>query len=138
MAETKYGKYILRDPIGKGVFAPSMMLNGEKDFGGQPLSIAWSSYSEPFDVYQDSHKHDFDQFLWFLGGDPMDVGNLGAEIEFSLGEEQEKHIINTASIVYIPKGLYHCPLNYKVVHKPFAVLDVFLSPTYAQRKDKSE
>jgi len=135
MAETKYGKYILKEPLEKGVFAPAMMLSGEKHFGGLPLSIALSSYSESFDVYQDSHKHEFDQFLWFIGGDPMNFGDLGAEIEFCLGEEREKHIINTASIVYIPKGMYHCPLNYKIVNKPFVVMDAFLSPTYEQRKE---
>lgn len=30
-------------------------------------------------------------------------------------------------IIYIPKGMRHCPLNYRVVHQPFYCLDIFLS-----------
>lgn len=135
MAEGKYGKYILENPIKQGVFTPSFMLNGEKDFGGLPfpLSFGWSSYPQPMDVYQKSHAHDFDQLLCWFGGDPLNVGYLGAEIEMCLGEEQEKHTITKPSIVYIPKGLHHCPLNYKTVHQPFVCLDVFVSPKYEQK-----
>ncbi len=37
-------------------------------------------------------------------------------------------------IIYIPKGMRHCPLNYRVVHQPFYCLDIFLSPKYEQKR----
>src|SRR3989304_643212 len=41
------------------------------------------------------HVHDFDQVMLFAGSDMNDLGELGAEIEFCLGEEMETHMITT-------------------------------------------
>jgi hypothetical protein len=76
----------------------------------------------------EAHTHDFDQIIFFLGGDPNNVGDFGAEVEMHLGENQEKYIINYTSCVYIPAGLLHCPLDIKRVNKPIMFIDVTLSP----------
>ena len=39
----------------------------------------------------------------------MDITDFDAEVEINLGGEVEKRIINTATVVYIPKGLIHAP-----------------------------
>lgn len=43
----------------------------------------------------------------FLGTNPEDPGDLGAEVEFWLGEGEktEKMVINTPSAVYVPPGV---------------------------------
>jgi hypothetical protein len=56
----------------------------------------------------------------------MNLRDFGAEIELCLGEEQEKHIINSSTAVYIPKELPHCPLNFKVIKKPIVFMVVML------------
>jgi len=76
----------------------------------------------------EAHTHDFDQIIFFLGGDPSNVTEFGAEVEMSLGEPLEKHIINYTSCVYIPAGLMHCPLNIVTVNKPIMFIDITLSP----------
>jgi hypothetical protein len=81
-------------------------------------------------MIKEPHKHDFDQFLCFLGGNPLDVGDFGAEAELWLGEEKGKHIINTTSIVHVPKGLIHGPLIFTRVDKPIVFLDIFPAPKY--------
>lgn len=78
----------------------------------------------------DPHKHDFHQFLCFLGGDPNHMEDYGAEVEISLGEEGEKYFINTPTILHITPGLIHCPLVYKKVDKPVYQLDIYLAPKY--------
>ena len=35
-----------------------------------------------------------------------------------MGEELEKHTIKSATAVFMPKGLLHCPLNFRVIDKP--------------------
>ena len=77
-------------------------------------------------------KHDFDQILCFIGADLTNIFDFQAEVEFCLGEEQEKHTIKKATAVFIPKGLSHGPLNYKVVRKPVLHLDVALTSDYAR------
>jgi hypothetical protein len=66
--------------------------------------------------------------------------DLGGEVELTLSEDGvnlEKFVITEATNVYIPKGLYHCPLNFKRVDnpdKPILFYDLFFSPEY-KRKD---
>ena len=83
-----------------------------------------------------THTHDFDQFLYFYGSDPEDMHDLHGEIEMTLSEDgktMEKHVFTTATSIFIPKGLYHCPLDIKQVDKPIFHLNVFFSADY-QRK----
>jgi len=138
MAATKYGKHLMKAPIEleERAHAPLLNFTASKNFG---VNIGWifAPVLKPILMVDKPHNHDFDQFLCFLGTDPMNIEDFGAEIELSLGEEGEKHVITTPTIVHIPKGLIHCPLNYKRVDKPVYHLDVFLAPEYI-RKPKSK
>ncbi len=79
------------------------------------------------------HRHDFDQFICFLGSDPYNIGYLGAEIELYLGKEHEKHIITSPKIVHLTPGLIHCPLYYKKVTRPVFHLDIYLADEYVRK-----
>jgi hypothetical protein len=136
-AGTKYGKYILREPLGKANHAeipwPVVKMTGEKDCGGAAFVMVCECVSKPFLMIKDAHAHDFDQFLVFIGGNPQNMKDFGAEVELSLGTEGEKHIFNSSTIVYVPKGLRHCPLNFKKIDKPIIFMDLGLTPTYARK-----
>jgi hypothetical protein len=69
-------------------------------------------------------------YLYFLGKDNME--DLGAEIEMGLGKEQEIHTITTPASVYVPKGLIHCPLNFKRVDKPILFVHAVIAPKYTK------
>jgi len=62
----------------------------------------------------------------FIGTNREDPDDLGAEVEFWLGEEQEvdKLIFNTSSLVFVPRGLLHMPIIYRKVEKPFLLVVV--------------
>ncbi len=63
------------------------------------------------------HVHDFDEFIGLLGTKgPEDPRDLGGEIEFWLGGEQYK--ITESCLIYIPKGLKHCPLKFTRIDSP--------------------
>jgi len=134
MAKTKYGKYIMKAPIEleERAQAPLFSFAAGKACGVN-LGVMLVPVLKPVLMVDKPHNHDFDQFLGFIGSDPTDIGNLGAEIELSLGEEGEKHIITTPTIVHLPPGLIHCPLNYKRVDKPVFHLDIFLAPEYVRK-----
>ena len=136
MSETKYGKYIMREPLHKGKF-PAIHVCGEGDCPGSsfpnfPAGVTILCVTEPKTMNPNPHAHDFDQLLCFFGGNPLNFFQFGAEIEFTLGEEGEKHLIDTTSIVYIPKGLMHCPLVFKTVHQPVILLDIAFAPEYTR------
>jgi hypothetical protein len=66
------------------------------------------------------HKHDEDEIFLFLGTNPKDANDLGADVEFWLGEgeQTEKIAINTSTFVFIPKGLVHMPIYFRNVKRP--------------------
>ena len=142
MAEKKYGEYVIKAPMGKSELhpelLPSVRFRDEKpwsDWRDINFSAVYNCITEPILMLTEAHKHDdFEQYLFFLGGNPTDVTDLGAEIELFLGEEGEKHIITTATIVRIPKGLYHGPLNFKRIERPMVFLDIFLAPGYKRKQ----
>jgi hypothetical protein len=70
------------------------------------------------------HSHSHPEILLFMGADPSDLMQLGAEAEFSFGPELERHVINTPTAVVVPGGLLHCPLVINRVDKPFILTDV--------------
>ena len=72
-----------------------------------------------------------------IQGDPKNILDFGAEVELILGEGkgQEKHIIDTTSVVYIPKGLAHLPITFEKVDKPFLFGHLLLAPVYSETRD---
>jgi hypothetical protein len=74
----------------------------------------------------------------FIGGNPENINDLGAEISICLGDEQEEHIITSATIVSIPPGLKHCPLKVKKITKPFVFLEVSATKEYGQGAQMSD
>ena len=81
--------------------------------------------------HEPTHKHNFTEFFFFFGSNPMDMNEFDAEVEFSFGKEREKHVITGPAIVTIPPGVYHCPLNYARVGKPFYCLEAFMTSKYS-------
>lgn len=133
MAGSKYAQYILKRPIEKRRFGAEFRFTGEEDFGSN-FSVNLISVTEPMQMESYAHSHDFDIYLTFLGFDPDNMDDLGAEIEFSFGEEEEKYSIEGATTIYIPAGLVHCPLNFKKVTKPILFIHATMAPRYFKKE----
>ena len=131
MADTKYGKYlttnIFRPTRAGGIMASSRQL---KSFIGGDFSFDCLFQTKPYLTITKPHKHEFDQYLCFLGASLEDISDFDAEIEFSLGEEHEKHIITEPTLVYVPAGLSHGPLEYVKVNKPVLFVDIAMTSKY--------
>ena len=139
MVENKYSKYVIREPHMKPpheeITAPIVSFNrGRVDFPGVGFSINWELIDKPFIMEKSGHTHDWDQLLCFVGGDSKNFFDFGAEIEFFLGEEAERYVINSTTLVYIPRGLIHGPLEFKKIHKPIMFNNIVLSAQYSRAK----
>lgn len=128
MAKSKYDKYIIREPVNQGFQVERLDTVGRELGAG--CFLMCQAIKEPAQMIKDTHKHDFHQLLCFMGGNLLDIRDFGAEVELYLGEEGEKHIINATTIVNIPPGLPHCPLNFKRVDKPIVFLEIMLADKY--------
>jgi hypothetical protein len=137
MAAKKYARQVIQNPwvqsINPEIIEPVIHFDGEKDGAGVNYCLSRTLVAKPFKMIKEPHKHDFDQIVFFLGTNPQNDKEFDAEIEFYLGDEQEKHIITTHTVVYIPKGLTHGPLNFKRIGKPVEFLDTILAATYVRK-----
>jgi hypothetical protein len=135
VAKLKYEKYILRQtkPHAEISAVTPALLEGRKDWGGVQLRMNWMYISQPNLMVKEPHSHDFDEFLCFSGCNTTDPFDFGAEIELSLGREGEKHVIDAATIICIPKGLVHDPLCFRRVDKPILFCNIYLAPKYLRK-----
>jgi hypothetical protein len=73
------------------------------------------------DVYPETaepnaHAHDYDETIAFFGTDFASPNDLCGEIEFWM--EDEKFLLTRSCLIFVPKGMYHCPLVIRKVEKP--------------------
>lgn len=132
MEESKYGQWFFKNPIVAGKFCDRLIFYSRNYVGEKNFSVLWNCITEPYLMVNDPHSHDFDQFLHFYSADSLHITDFQAEVEISLGEEQEKHVITEPTVLHIPAGLIHCPLNFKVVNKPVIFMNVALTPQYSK------
>jgi len=126
MAETKYGKHIVYDLIKDIAHYTGYSIVAHNGEFGTDCSMGYHCISKPIS-FDKPHAHDYTKLLCFIGGDPTDITDFGAEVKFFLGEEQEKHIINKTAFVSIPAGLVHGPINITRVEKPIVFLGIPLT-----------
>jgi hypothetical protein len=131
MAETKYGKYVVRNPVKIDKFGPEIRFSGEEHYGSD-FSLLFFHISKPVLMEDSPHNHDFDMYLYFLGVNGLD--DFSAEIDIGFGLEREIHTITTPASVYVPKGLIHCPLHFKRVDKPILFVHAVIAAKYAKKE----
>jgi mannose-6-phosphate isomerase-like protein (cupin superfamily) len=129
--QTKYGKYIISQDIYKKIpaeYEGTSLLshNGELKAG---ISLGYHCVTKPI-LFNETHTHNNEEILCFIGGNPRDITDFGAVVEMEMGPEHEKHIITQTACVSIPANLPHCPLNIKKVDKPIVFLEISLTPEY--------
>ena len=136
MAESKYEKHIVRKAIepdagAREIFSSELIANAKTK-----IEYLYFTADTKIGTGEDfpRHKHDYEEIFLFLGTDPKDMDNLGAEAEFWLGEgdDREKVAINTSSAVYVAPGVVHFPLTWKNVKWP--VMLMVIMPTTGESK----
>ncbi len=126
----KYDEWFYENPILAGKFGDRLVYFARNHVGEKNYSVLWNCITEPFLMVSDPHTHDFDQFLHFFNADSMNIAEFPAEVEMTLGEELEKHVITEPTVLHIPAGLLHGPLNFKTVDKPVIFMNVAFTPEY--------
>ena len=142
MITTQYGKYFNTDVLKESPKFPGLWDASStrhlKGFGGGHLSVDSIFITRPFVMVSQPHQHEFPQYLHLFSADPNDQRLFDAEIEMTLGEDEvhgEKHVITRPTVLYIPAGVFHGPLNFKVINKPVLFVDIAVSGEYRRVGD---
>lgn len=138
MAKSKYGKYVLSelklasklspprqgpDPYripkpGEGGRIQLLYLDNEIIKDALYAECVWilPGGRLPGTAEPNPHSHKFDEVVTFVGSNVEDPYDLGGEIEIWL--EDEPQILTRSSLIFIPKGMKHCPLIIRRVDRP--------------------
>jgi hypothetical protein len=138
MAKRKYEKHFFPNPLIKGddVKHRIVMQGSRTGFDGLMKNywLRWNCITKPRSM-GNPHTHDFDEIFHFFGADASDISDFQAVVEFSMGEEGEIYTFDKPTIVYIPKGLKHAPINITVVRKPIIFMNVANAPSFFMDED---
>jgi len=116
---TKYGKYLVlaknNPPTERGVF----MFPVTTDLPGFSIAIIGRMLPPgPMPGHEAPEKHDGEiELLIHLGNNPDDPLDLGADVDFFLGNGpwQEHYTLNRTTAVHLPNGMWHCPWKVKKI-----------------------
>jgi hypothetical protein len=142
MSGTKFGNYFTTDVLHESPKFPGLWDAAStrqlKGFGGGHLTVDTIFITRAFLMVSQPHQHEFPQYLHFYSANPDDQRLFDAEIEITLGEDEkhgEKHVITRPTALYIPAGVFHGPLNFKVINKPVLFIDIAVSGDYKRVGD---
>lgn len=79
------------------------------------------------------HIHKDAELLFHIGANPDDPMDLGAEVEFYVGPELERHIITRSTVVYIPPNFIHCPWKPLRSERPWLFIQVNQGPVHTEK-----
>jgi len=156
MAESKYEKYIVRQPsrsrhnISVAAWAtvensrtapPYIFLEAGKPIAGVDHMVeylwVWKDTAMGATREKPPHKHNLQEIFMFLSTNKDDPNDLGADIEFWIGEgkEADKLSFSTTSLICMPPNIAHMPIIYKNVKKP--ILLVIFCPDAGEMRPKT-
>ena len=145
MSEMKYSQRIITDavPLGlneKGPAVPGLedlksiksthLMNVDSsrmpDFFYVDCYCLWQGGSESkLDI---PHIHDSDEVIGLVGTNPDDPYDLGGEVAVWL--DNERQVLTRTSLIYIPAGTLHCPIQFLRIDRPIYYFTVSPTGTY--------
>jgi len=134
MAELKYSKNIIRDPFYKA----SVEFGGGTIFkhtNDDNMGVVYEHIciDNPKWSFNETRAHDTHELFCFIGANPENIRDLGAEVSFKLGDKQEEFLISDTTVMTVPGGLKYGPITVKKFSKPFILLRII---NMKERQDK--
>jgi len=85
---------------------------------------------KPVDI-EIPHTHDFDEVIGFGGTNRDYPRDLGGEIEVNIGGE--KHTLTKTCLIFVRKGVEHCPITIKRIDTPIFMFEAANDPNYVKQ-----
>jgi hypothetical protein len=134
MVKTDYEKNLVRRPVYKsgagieGRQSPAMtyMSNDLVPGCNVNLEFSWICGLPSPNPHMREHTHDYDLVALYIGGDPLDESDLGADLVYYVGGQPISFHKNAS--FFIPKGTKHGPVIWKSFRKPHLEMTLMLGP----------
>ena len=157
-AGSRYARYIITEPAPHWPSSPGdrppppppkrtarttqvVSLNEDVAPGSFYVDFVWI-WSGEMTMAPEAHAHDFDEMIGIVGypADREKPRAVGGDVSIMLGDE--KHNLKQSSLVFVPKGLGHCPIEFKNIKIPVLCFTIGNTPKWdrnqpAPKKEES-
>jgi hypothetical protein len=140
MKKSKYSKYVVTE-LKTPDFTPEAIASYNRFAkrilwmdqnvveGAFQMNCSW--YLKPSSHLSKSHTHDSDEIIGFFGNNSENPNDLGGEVEFWI--EDEKFTLTKSCMIFIPRGMRHCPLIVKKVDRPIFHYSTLIEGQYIKK-----
>ena len=122
---------------------PQAYFRGGCQIPGANFNVGYGYITEPNLIDPYPHKHDVDEYLVF-GSGTLNAKDWKARVELTLGygDDAELIVVDEPMTIRIPAGIWHCPLDFKIVDEPIffqaALLQAMFGGTYKMPDGEKE
>jgi mannose-6-phosphate isomerase-like protein (cupin superfamily) len=110
-------------------------LDSTRAEGAPYMDFVWLWKGSAKGYSEEEHTHNFDEVIGFIGSPQQkDPHNLGGEMEVWLGGE--KYLITKSCLIFVPKGLKHCPIRFNRIDSPILFFTFGMATTYSRTPTK--
>ena len=109
---------------------PQAYFRGETYMPGANYHVGFQVFTAENDM-EESHFHQgVDEYIFFMGADPMNIFDFDAEIDFYIGNDpdnMEIYKITKPTVVRLPPTVWHSPILFRKMKKPLLFQAAFLA-----------
>jgi len=103
--------------------------------GAPYMDFVWLWKGSAKGYSEEEHTHNFDEVIGFIGSKgQQDPRDLGGEMEVWLGGE--KYLISKSCLIFVPKGLKHCPIRFNRIDSPIFFFTFGMATQYSRTATK--
>ncbi|MDR1589881.1 MAG: hypothetical protein LBS51_06775 [Oscillospiraceae bacterium] len=115
---------------GPSVPSPQAYFRGETYLKTATVHMGWQVIAGELPM-ENAHFHQgIDEYIFFMGADPMNIFDFDAEIEVQIGDDPdslETKVITKPTVLCLPANTWHCPIMFKRITKPIMFQAAFMS-----------
>lgn len=113
--------------------SPQAYFRGDIYMEDATYNVGWQIFTAANDMEQPHFHQGADEFIFFMGADPMNIFDFDCEIEFFIGDDpdhMESKILTKPAVVRLPPTVWHCPIKFRKMKKPLIFQAAFLHGTW--------
>ncbi len=113
--------------------SPQTYFRGETYMEDAQYHIGWQIFTAANDMEEPHFHQGKEEYLFFMGADPMNMFDFDCEIEIMIGEDpdhMESCRIYRPCVVRFPANVWHCPIRFRKMRKPILFQAAFQDGTW--------
>jgi oxalate decarboxylase/phosphoglucose isomerase-like protein (cupin superfamily) len=124
-----------RNGFGDTYASPCAGVRGDTAWPGCNLYAGFTVVKKAHMMDETHIHHGVEEYLIFTGSNLLNPFDYDAEIEILLGEDpdhMELVSFTQPTIIRIPQGFWHCPINFKRIGKPVNFIPLYPNGTWSR------